>query len=502
MRKGFTLIELLAVIVILAIIALIATPIVLNIINDTKDSANKRNIDMYARALETAIANSYMSSINNVSGDYTTTDGKTLTNTYTNKTIEVDYKGSNVVCEETRIYGDGNYYLNNCKVGNQIVKNYSIGEPIGKGTLADHILNKYGGIDSIGTVNNFNVRTVSGEYGLYKAEDDLGTSYYFRGDVTNNYVQFGTYANDNTITMEYYDYNSDEWGYITLYVKAGDPMYWRIVRINGDGTIRLIYDGPKLTTNNSYKSISIGGSGAYGNDYSYTYLNSNGEITKGLIKQELDSWYRTNIKTSYGKYVSDSMFCNDRELVEVHPDNKYYEEYCSPLDLDDNGERMNTLEKCFFYATNLRIDIWSWDSIDAHPKLTCTRLEDKYTVNSVSGNKLLEEPIGLITADEVIMAGITYYADNGIIETNYLEVMDTPGMFITSNMGGIFATFKNHPYYEEGTYWDPHPWMQGQSSVYSLPHEGGELRPVINLKADVKFKGTGEIGSPYEIIME
>jgi type IV pilus assembly protein PilA len=47
MKKGFTLIELLAVIVILAIIALIATPIVLNIINDTKESAALRSADFY-----------------------------------------------------------------------------------------------------------------------------------------------------------------------------------------------------------------------------------------------------------------------------------------------------------------------------------------------------------------------------------------------------------------------------------------------------------------------
>ena len=47
MKKGFTLIELLAVIVILAIIALIATPIVLNVINDTKESAVLRGAEFY-----------------------------------------------------------------------------------------------------------------------------------------------------------------------------------------------------------------------------------------------------------------------------------------------------------------------------------------------------------------------------------------------------------------------------------------------------------------------
>ena len=56
MRKGFTLIELLAVIVILAIIALIATPIVLNIINESKESAMLRSAEMYLDAVEQSIA--------------------------------------------------------------------------------------------------------------------------------------------------------------------------------------------------------------------------------------------------------------------------------------------------------------------------------------------------------------------------------------------------------------------------------------------------------------
>ena len=60
MKKGFTLIELLAVIVILAIIALIATPIVLNIINETKESANLRSAEMYLDGVEQSIARSML----------------------------------------------------------------------------------------------------------------------------------------------------------------------------------------------------------------------------------------------------------------------------------------------------------------------------------------------------------------------------------------------------------------------------------------------------------
>ena len=55
-RTGFTLIELLAVIVILAIIALIATPIVLDIINDSKESSKKRSQELYLTSLNQALA--------------------------------------------------------------------------------------------------------------------------------------------------------------------------------------------------------------------------------------------------------------------------------------------------------------------------------------------------------------------------------------------------------------------------------------------------------------
>lgn len=55
MRKGFTLVELLAVIVILAIIALIATPVVLGIINNSRESARLRSAEFYLDAVEQAI---------------------------------------------------------------------------------------------------------------------------------------------------------------------------------------------------------------------------------------------------------------------------------------------------------------------------------------------------------------------------------------------------------------------------------------------------------------
>ena len=113
MTKGFTLIELLAVIVILAIIALIATPIILNIIEDSRLESKKRSIDNYAHALSNEIMRKQMS------GGLSTIDDA----------IEsVQYTGSNVSCETNKILKSGEIYLDNCSVDGEAIENYSYGK--------------------------------------------------------------------------------------------------------------------------------------------------------------------------------------------------------------------------------------------------------------------------------------------------------------------------------------------------------------------------------------
>ena len=114
-KKAFTLIELLAVIVILAIIALIATPIVLGIINGSKDSANERSIDLYAKSIVNSIARYQLNNGNISPGRYQTDDGKILTKGDVQLTVE--YSGNAVICDVINIYDDGQVYLSNCNVG-------------------------------------------------------------------------------------------------------------------------------------------------------------------------------------------------------------------------------------------------------------------------------------------------------------------------------------------------------------------------------------------------
>ena len=118
MKKGFTLIELLAVLVILAIIALIATPIILNIINDAKDSANKRSIEMYAKSIENSVVNNLLTNkgdISNIVGIYSTTKNRTITSkNNSTKYYEINYKGTEVVCDYIEINEQGKIYLRDC----------------------------------------------------------------------------------------------------------------------------------------------------------------------------------------------------------------------------------------------------------------------------------------------------------------------------------------------------------------------------------------------------
>ena len=118
-NKGFTLIELLAVIVILAIIALIATPIILNIIMDSKEESNKRSIEMYAEALKNSIAN-YQLDGTKLEINKLNIKEETRGREFENTNLKVEYDG-NVVCRTIEVYYDGNIYLANCKVNDEEV---------------------------------------------------------------------------------------------------------------------------------------------------------------------------------------------------------------------------------------------------------------------------------------------------------------------------------------------------------------------------------------------
>ena len=108
MKKGFTLIELLAVIVILAIIAVIAVPIVLNIINESKNEAGLRSAEMYVKAAELSIAQSTLKDINIPDGTYNISDGDICLEAYdstTKKCIDSIDEGTDIEILKVEVNG-------------------------------------------------------------------------------------------------------------------------------------------------------------------------------------------------------------------------------------------------------------------------------------------------------------------------------------------------------------------------------------------------------------
>ena len=295
-----------------------------------------------------------------------------------------------------------------------------------KGISCESILTN---INTIKTRNDFSTTLTDATTGvIYKSldenqYDDNGETYYFAGNPTDNWVKFGGF-------------------------------YWRIIRINGDGTIRMIYNGP--TTDQTGETTQIGTSVFNSNyddnmyvGFQYTSGEVHGRGTDSTIKGVLDNWYNNNL-SSYSKYIATgegASFCNDR----------------TPSSGSGIGATVTD------YAAYNRL------YTNKAPTLKCTDTKDRFATT-----------IGLITADEVAYAG---------------------GVNFSNNSGYYLYTGQY--------YWtmSPSSFNSGNSRAYVFyVNTGGSLgpdivgwvapgiRPVINLKADTQFtSGNGTSSNPYTV---
>jgi len=270
--------------------------------------------------------------------------------------------------------------------------------------------------------------------GLYMALDDDGKSYYYRGNVNNNYVKF-----------------------------AG--FYWRIIRLNGDGSVRLLYAGESSTSSGSELFIqqepvvfqdeqnTPGYVGyMYGNNLD-TYENATKNEKNSTIKTVLDNWYQEYIVGhGYENKVADSIFCNDREIY------------------SGDGFQVN---KTTIYKPYQRL------VVDKNPTLYCQQMNDRFTVNVEKGNGALTYPIGLITLDELMYAGM---AAGGLNKKSYIYSSEnywtmTPTRFFSNVLSAQVHTMFGNGYVD----------------VWSAVNSLHGVRPVINLDGNVII--TGGIGS-------
>ncbi len=155
MKKGFTLIELLAVIVILAIIALIATPIVLDIITDSKASAKERSIENIERAAKLYVVSEYETK--NESAPSEITIGELKSKGYIQNTDEDENKKVFVYMNDTDyiFYYEGRDNLKDYKTLKSLIESDT--NHINKNVVVNgNTVNKiYGTKDEQLTMNNY-----------------------------------------------------------------------------------------------------------------------------------------------------------------------------------------------------------------------------------------------------------------------------------------------------------------------------------------------------------
>ena len=296
---------------------------------------------------------------------------------------------------------------------------------------------------------------------LASAEDDYGTSYYFRGAVKNNYVEFANKC-------------------------------WRIVRVGGDGSVKLILHNDNTTgvanpcdaannsasaafarysgetyksafntnyNDNAYVGFKYGTVGA--GDYALTHANTN----KSTILTNLEAWYEKNNLKNYEKVIADTVWCNDKTNV---TDTSY-----NPWSITPNG--LGYAKNVTYYGATQRLVGTSGSAGGTGPSLKCNGELSK--INS---------KVGLITADELALAG--YAAGTGNT-TTYLQenATDTYWWSLSPYFFSVYAFV-----------WSVNGGS-GDFGNYSVNSDGG-VRPAISLIISTTISGgTGTSEDPYVV---
>ena len=306
---------------------------------------------------------------------------------------------------------------------------------------------------SVTTLTETELETDKSDKGLYQGTDDYGTTYYYRGNVKNNIVQFAGY-------------------------------YWQIIRINGDGTIRLLYNGTEKNAsgvkqsinnktyqfNSKYNDPTYVGY-MYGNPDGTTFDEVHTNTTSSTIKTAVDNWYKTNIADKgYSSYISNAVgFCGDRSL---------------PADVwgtNDNGDGVNNTQQTSIFDAYVRY-------VKNVAQFTCPEpSRDLYTTTDSSiGNKALTYPVGLITYDELVFAGMDLRHINKLswaYSTQHYWTM-SPSYFDAAG-GAAHEWFLRSTGYLS-------PWWNVDNSLGA--------RPVINLKSDTLItSGIGTSSDPFVV---
>ena len=246
-----------------------------------------------------------------------------------------------------------------------------------------------------------------------------GTSYYYTGK-PNNWIQFARF-------------------------------YWRVIRINGDGSIRMIYQG--TSANETGEGTQIGTSTFNSSNNNKTYVglvydgtNQHGYGTNSTIMNTLNNWYNGNLASYEEQYIDTGIgFCSDRNMA--------------------SGYNFNSSDIIYYAA---------YDRINVGASLQCNS-EDLLSKD----NGKMPNSIGLLTSDEYVLAGNgNSYLDVGIdywtMSPYYFENYGVAFVFVVYSGGGLID------------YW-------GVDGIWGV-------RPVINLRSDIPITGSGTTSDPFRLV--
>ena len=310
-------------------------------------------------------------------------------------------------------------------------------------TLAEKLLADNPTIKTRTAFNTVFTETNTGT--LYKATESIASStpkdvYYFAGNAQNNWVKF-----------------------------AG--FYWRIIRTNHDGSVRLLYSGTATDTTSGYigrrtfNSLSddpmyVG----YMYGTSGTLASNRTNETDSAIKTYIDNWYGNNLP-SYTKYIStEAVYCNDRKAPSYNASSSFD----------------------YYVYTRLNAGNPTYDCEDSKDAFSGSNSEAKLTY-----------PIGLMTADEITYAG--GYKDTSLTSPYAWYYLNSAGGSIT----GSTYWWSLSPVFWSGNY--SSVWVVlGSRSPGNLSDSGVDfedgVRPAISLKTCTLWtSGNGAPETPYEI---
>ena len=292
-----------------------------------------------------------------------------------------------------------------------------------------------------------------------------GSSYLVIDDTTNT-------ASTNTVLNDTHHYTCGTAGTtscasVRYYYYSGSSGNYYITLTNGDTVEDALY---KMTGNGSAATKT--------KNASYN-LNQNNSSAKTTI----DNWFRTNLTNevnatnpNYSMYLEDTIYCNDRSYNTSGSSNIYAQSGWNP--------QGGGLTNYFTFGTFNRFNN-NWYSVTNVPSMVCPNVTDRFTVSNSNGNGALTYPVGLLTADEIILAGVGGYGAGNT--TYYLYTND---FFWALNPGGFSYRFASEFYmYDVG------------DLFYGIVSGNLGFRPAVSLKGETKFEdgGDGTGTNPYVV---